>query len=126
MINNIINSRGGLHNRMTRKINLQPFNLYETKQYLKGKKVRLSKKQIVEISLALGGVAAYLDMVKPGQSSAQIISEVFFDPNSPMFGEFDRLFRSLFSKSELHTRIIKILLKKQPACPARYYSIQPG
>lgn len=113
MINNIINSRGGLHNRITRKINLQPFNLYESGLYLEGKKIKLSQKQIIEIYMSIGGVAAYLDLVKPGKSSAQIISEICFDPDSPLFGEFDRLFRSLFNKSELHTKIIKTLLKNQ-------------
>jgi hypothetical protein len=42
MISNIIDSRGGLYNRITRRISLQPFNLRETEQYLKGKKVNLS------------------------------------------------------------------------------------
>ncbi len=109
MISNIIDSRGGLHNRITRRLSLQPFNLCETEIYLKGKNVRLSRKQIVEVYMAIGGVAAYLDMVKPGKSSSQIISEIFFDPQSPLYGEFDRLFKSLFSKSELHIKIIKAL-----------------
>ena len=111
MINNIIDSRGGLHNRITRRLSLQPFNLCETEIYLKGNNVSLSRKQIVEVYMAIGGVAAYLDMVKPGKSSSQIISEIFFDPQSPLYGEFDRLFKSLFSNSELHTKIIKTLYK---------------
>ena len=35
IINNIINNKGGLHNRVTRTIHLQPFSLYETESYLK-------------------------------------------------------------------------------------------
>lgn len=117
MINNIINSRGGLYNRITHKLNLQPFNLKETEIYLKGKNVDLRRKQIVEIYMSIGGVAAYLDMVKPGKSSSQVISEICFDSQSPLYGEFERLFKSLFSKSELHTRLIKILLKKKSGMP---------
>ncbi len=113
MINNIVNSRGGLYNRITGKIKLLPFNLSETKEYLNGKGVRLNNKQIVEIYMAIGGVAAYLDLVKPGISSAQVISRICFDPGSPLSGEFDRLFKSLFSKSELHIKVIKILVKKK-------------
>jgi hypothetical protein len=113
MISNIIDSRGGLYNRITRRISLQPFNLWETELYLKGKKVNLSRKQIVEIYMAIGGIAAYLDMVKPGKSSSQIISEICFNPQSPLYGEFDRLFKSLFSKSEIHTKIIRVLLNKR-------------
>jgi hypothetical protein len=73
----------------------------------------LGKKQIVEIYMAIGGVAAYLDMAKPGKSSSQIISEICFNPQSPLYGEFDRLFKSLFSKSEIHTKIIRTLLTKR-------------
>jgi AAA+ ATPase superfamily predicted ATPase len=113
MITNIIDSRGGLYNRITRRLSLQPFNLCETEIYLKGKKVNLSRKQIVEVYMAIGGVAAYLDMVKPGKSSSQIISEICFNPQSPLHGEFDRLFKSLFSKSEIHTKIIRALLNKR-------------
>ena len=113
MISNVIDSRGGLHNRITHKLSLQPFNLCETEIYLKGKNVRSSRKQIIEIYMTIGGVAAYLDMIKPGRSSSQIISEICFDPQSPLYGEFDRLFKSLFRKSELHTKVIKTLLKKR-------------
>ncbi len=113
MISNVIDSRGGLHNRITHKISLQPFNLFETEIYLKGKDVILSRKQIIEIYMTIGGVAAYLDMVKPGRSSSQVISEICFDPQSPLYGEFDRIFKSLFSKSEIHTKVIKTLVKKR-------------
>ena len=113
MINNIIDSRGGLYNRIKRKIRLQPFNLHETETYLKGKNIVLNRKQILEIYMAIGGVAAYLDMVKPGKSSSQIISEICFDAQSPLSGEFDRLFKSLFAKSEVHTQVIKTLLKNK-------------
>jgi AAA+ ATPase superfamily predicted ATPase len=113
MISNIIDSRGGLYNRITRRISLQPFNLSETERYLKAKRVNLSRKQIIEIYMAIGGIAAYLDMVKPGKSSSQIISEICFNPQSPLYGEFDRLFKSLFRNSEIHTKIIRVLLNKR-------------
>ncbi|HQJ91081.1 MAG TPA: ATP-binding protein [Paludibacteraceae bacterium] len=35
MLNKLINNRGGLHNRLTHKILLQPFTLSETEAYLK-------------------------------------------------------------------------------------------
>ncbi len=112
MINNIIDSRGGLYNRITRKMKLQPFNLKKTELYLKGKNVNLSRKQIVEVYMALGGVAAYLDLVKSGKSSSQIITDILFDPQSPLHGEFERLFKSLFTNSELHIKVIRTLFKK--------------
>lgn len=126
MINNIINSRGGLHNRITHKLNLQPFNLRDTEIYLKGKNIELSRKQIVEIYMAIGGVAAYLDMIKPGKSSFQVISEVCFDIQSPLHGEFERLFKSLFTRSELHTRVIKMLQKNRAGMSSSELFIKTG
>jgi hypothetical protein len=114
MIKNVIDNRGGLYNRITKKMRLQPFNLFDTERYLKEKKnVNLSRKQIVEIYMAIGGVASYLDLVTKGRSSAQIISDIFFDQNSPVSGEFDRIFQSLFTNSDLHKKIITTLAGKK-------------
>jgi len=113
MIKNVIDSKGGLYNRVTGKIHLLPFNLLETKEYLAGNAIRLNSKQIVEIYMAIGGVAAYLRLVKPGKSSAQVISEVCFSSLSPISGEFERIFKSLFSKSDLHIKAIKALARKR-------------
>jgi hypothetical protein len=35
MIENIVNNKSGLHNRISRQIRLLPFNLHETENYLK-------------------------------------------------------------------------------------------
>ncbi|MFC1586215.1 hypothetical protein ACFL5V_11775 [Fibrobacterota bacterium] len=94
-------------------IRLLPFSLHETEQYLEGKGVQLSRAGIAELYLALGGVAAYLDMVRPGMSTAQIIGDRIFNPDSLLYGEFDRLFKSLFAKSDLHVRVIKTLMRKR-------------
>jgi hypothetical protein len=113
MIKNIIDSKGGLYNRLTGRIKLLPFNLSEAKEYLEAKRVNLSNKQLAEVYMAIGGVAHYLDNVVPGKSSAQIISEVCFDPSSPLSNEFDRVFKSLFSRSENHVKVIRVLASKR-------------
>ena len=46
IMNNIIKNRGGLHNRVTRQIFIEPFTLNETEQFLKSKKIALSRFQI--------------------------------------------------------------------------------
>ena len=48
-INKIINDRGGLHNRITRRIQLMPFTLKETKEFLEMNNVRLVNKDIVRL-----------------------------------------------------------------------------
>ena len=56
MIQKIIYDKGGLHNRITRRIDVTPFNLHETEKFLKSRNVNLSRYQIVEVYMALGGV----------------------------------------------------------------------
>jgi len=49
MIKKIINNKGGLHNRLTKRIHLQPFTLKETTDFLTYQKVKLSTYQIAQL-----------------------------------------------------------------------------
>ena len=114
IIKNIVNSKGSLHNRLTKQIQLSPFNLQETELYLKEHNIILDKKQIVDIYMAIGGVASYLNYLEPGKSSEQLISEICLSKNnSTLYGEFNRLFKSLFKDYKEHIKIIKILSSKR-------------
>lgn len=110
MIKKIISNKTGLHNRLTRpSINLKPFSLQETEEYLFFRGITLDRKQIVDIYMALGGVAYYLDLVPKGKSSAEIISYLFFEQGAPLVEEFYNLFRSLYENAEKHVQVVKAL-----------------
>ena len=111
MLDNIVNAKGGLHNRLTRKINLQPFSLSETKEYLLYRGIKLNNEQILDIYMAIGGVPYYLKELKPGLSAKQNISKVCFSNGSLLSTEYDNLLSSLFKHSEFHAEILKILAK---------------
>lgn len=113
MIQNIVSTRGGLHNRLTRKIGLLPFTLSETEAFLNSRGVKLSQFQIVEIYMAMGGVPHYLKQVEPGFSSSQIIDKVCFSHGGLLRDEFDILYSSLFDDSSQHIKIIKTLATKR-------------
>lgn len=112
MIQNIVRSRGGLHNRLTRQIRLLPFSLSETEEYLKKRKIKLTRFQIVELYMAFGGVPYYLKQAEPGMSVAQIIDSTCFTKNGILSYEFEKLFTSLFEESHFHTKIVELLAKK--------------
>lgn len=59
--------------------------------------------------MAVGGIPKYLSYIKQGQSSAQIIQNLCFNPRGPLTTEFDVLYESLFDNHQLHIRIIKAL-----------------
>lgn len=111
IIKNIINGKGGLHGRLTKKIRLLPFTLSETEQYLRSRHIELDRKQIVDIYMAIGGVAKYLASVKKGKSAAQNINEICFSLHGDLYGEFDNLYKSLFDSYENHVAIVKVLSK---------------
>jgi len=110
MIRKIINNKSGLYNRLTKPpINLKPFTLGETESYLKSRNIEIERKQVVDIYMALGGVAHYLSLIPRGKSSAEIVSMLFFSEQAPLASEFNRLFDSLFNKPQKHIEVIKAL-----------------
>jgi hypothetical protein len=113
MIAKVLRHKGGLHNRITRSIHLQPFNLSEIADYLTANGVALDHKQTVELAMAIGGVPFYLNHVRKGWSAAQNIQSLFFAPNAPLRGEFDQVFAALFEKHERHLQVVRALAKRQ-------------
>lgn len=111
IIENIINNKGGLHNRVTRTIHLKPFSLYETESFLKEHQIRLEKRQILDLYTVLGGVPLYWSYVRKGLSSHQCIDELCFQSNGPLVKEFDRLFQSLFEDPKPYMDLIRVLAK---------------
>lgn len=112
MINNIIGSRGGLHNRVTHSIYLSPFSLGETEEYLKYKGFSWERYDIVETYMTFGGIPYYLDMLKPSLSVSQNIDELIFSSHAELRDEFDFLFSSLFNESVVYKRIVQLLAKR--------------
>jgi AAA+ ATPase superfamily predicted ATPase len=109
MIKHVISDKGGMHGRVTKKIHLQPFSLAETEEFLQSRNIRLAKKEIIELYMAIGGVAKYLTYIESGKSTAQMINEMCFNRNGDLFNEFELLYRSLFKGYESHLKIIRAL-----------------
>jgi hypothetical protein len=109
VISKVIDSRGGLHNRVTETIKLLPFTLAESNAFLESRGIRLERRQVTELYFALGGVAAYLNLVKEGMSAAQIINELCLTSGRYLTEEFGRLFSSLFDNYQRHVKIVRAL-----------------
>ena len=111
--NKIFRNRGGLHNRVTRQIFLQPFTLNETEQFLKSKKLVLSRYQIAECYMIMGGIPYYLEQLEKQYSLEQNIDNMFFHKTGVLRDEFSRLFSSLFKSPQKHLHIIEVLAQKR-------------
>lgn len=112
MIKKIANNRGGLHNRVTAKINVFPFTLKQTELYLKKRGCAFEKAAIAQLYMVFGGIPYYLSLIKKGESVAQAIDRICFEPGAPLIGEFENLYAALFKNHQLHITIIETLAKQ--------------
>jgi len=108
----IINNKGGLHNRLTRSIFIEPFSLNECEQYYKSQNIPMTRHQMAEAYMIFGGIPYYLSLMQPQYSLYQNIDEIYFSQNSELKNEFDNLYRSLFKNTEHYINIIETLAKK--------------
>ncbi len=112
MITNIINNKGGLHNRITQKIHLHPFTLNETEKYLLAKRINMPKQSLITLYMATGGIPYYLKEVQVGSTAVDAINSMFFGKKASLKNEFDNLYRALFTNYEKHIIVIKALASK--------------
>jgi uncharacterized protein len=112
MIQNIVRSKGGLHNRITRRIRLMPFNLYETELFLKNQYIQPDRYQLLQLYMVTGGIPHYLKEMKRGESVTQTIDRLCFTNDGLLSNEFKNLYSALFGQSEKHEVIVKALANK--------------
>jgi nicotinamide riboside kinase len=109
---NIINDKGGLHNRLTRQILLNPFTLKECEQFFASHRIPMTRYQMAEAYMVFGGIPYYLSLMEPRYSLYQNIDEMYFAPGAELHYEFENLYRSLYKNADHYIRVIEVLAKK--------------
>lgn len=109
MISNLIDSHGGLHNRITREMYLSPFSLGETEEYLKASGFTWSRLSILQIYTIIGGVPYYLSLLNNNQGVEANVDRLFFAEHGELKREYGRLYSSLFKNAEVYMRVIELL-----------------
>ena len=112
MLDNLINNKGGLYDRLTWQIKLSPFTLGECKAFFEAKNIPMSAYDLVEAYMILGGIPYYMNYFQKGKSLAQNIDNLFFAQNAKLNMEFDRLFGSLFSNPDEIKAVVRQLAKR--------------
>ncbi len=113
IIHKVINNRGGLHNRITRRMHLEPFTLLETKLFLQSVGVKLDHQQILMLYMVTGGIPHYLADLEAGLSAAQLVEKLAFTKNGILLDEFKNLFASLFHHAEDYIQIIRAIASRR-------------
>lgn len=113
MLSKIIHNKGGLYNRLSCRIHLQPFSLKECEAYVQSRNIVMNRHQILECYMIMGGIPYYWSFLEKGQSLPQNIDRIFFAKDAPLGQEFAYLYAALFRKPEPYIKIVSALGKKK-------------
>ncbi len=113
MIQKVVNDKGGLHNRITKRIFLQPFTLSETEEYLQSRNITLNRYHLIQLYMAMGGIPHYLKEIEKGKSATQIIEATCFSNTGLLKDEFSNLYAALFEHSGNHIAVVRALAKRK-------------
>lgn len=108
---NILDDKGGFHNRATKRMHVSPFCLGECEDFFKSNDIKISRDKIIESYMIFGGIPYYLNLYDKRMSLAQNVDELIFDSRGDLYNEYDHLFRSLFKKSDNHVKVIETIAK---------------
>lgn len=111
IINNILNDKGGFHNRVTKRVHMNPFSLGESELFFKNNGISLPKDKIIESYMIFGGIPYYLNLYDKRLSLAQNVDSLIFDPRGDLYNEYEQLFKSLFKKPGNHIKIMETIAK---------------
>jgi len=108
-------AEGPLHNRITKKLPMFPFDLQETKEYLtKERNFDIGEKLATDLYMIFGGVAKYLSYLDPNKSINDNIDSLFFTVDGLMYNEYDKVFNSLFvDKRSPHRKVVDLICQKR-------------
>lgn len=113
MVKNLFRNRGGLHNRVTARICLQPFTLGECEVFANERGLGMSRTDIAECYMAFGGIPYYWRYLARGMSLAQNIDRLCFAIDAPLKHEFDELYSSLFRDASAYKKVVAALATKK-------------
>ncbi len=107
--NKVLRNHGGLHNRVTYRLPLQPFTLHECELFMQSRHINLSRYDLLELYMVMGGVPFYWSMVNRGESVAQCVDRLVFAPDGKLAGEFNELYDSLFKTPDDYIDVVVTL-----------------
>ena len=109
IVKKVFRNKGGLYNRATGRIFLEPFTMAECRELARSRGISMSDDTLAEAYMVFGGVPYYWTLLAKGKSLAQNIDRLCFAPNGKLRHEFDELYASLFENGGAHLRLVREL-----------------
>ena len=126
IIKKLIDNYGGLHNRVTETIFLEPFLLCDCEAFYRSRGIAMTRLQIAEAYMILGGIPFYMDAMDKMFGLNQNIDLLLFEKNAKLGNEFDRLYHSLFRYAGNHMRLAETLSKNSSGITRQELSAASG
>ena len=108
----LLANKGGLFNRHSCRLYLEPFKLYEVEAFLQSREIVWSRYEIAECYMIMGGIPYYLNLLSNKYSYSQNIDRLFFHKKGALWDEFDHLYDTLFANSADHVKVVRALSTK--------------
>jgi len=112
VVKNILKNRGGLYNRVTRRMRLLPFTLKETEEYLHDREINFGRYRTCEAYMIFGGVPYYYSLLGRGLSLPQNVDALCFAEDGSLRSEFEEIYTTLFMNSAKYIKVIIALSSK--------------
>lgn len=109
MVDNIVDNKGGLHNRITHALYLQPFSLAQCELFCKACHITWDRLSMLQAYMVFGGIPYYLSLIEPSESLTMAIDRLLFAKKGELHNEYKRLFASLFKHPEPYLAIVNTL-----------------
>ena len=126
MLKNLVENYGGLHNRVTETIIIEPFSIGECELFYRSRGIAFNRPQMAEAYMILGGIPFYMDAMDKMFGLNQNIDLLLFAENAKLANEFTRLYHSLFRRAENHIHIVETLAKSGAGMTRQEISASSG
>jgi uncharacterized protein len=112
IINKLFGNTGGLYNRVTIRMKINPFTLEECARFFEAKGFMYSHSQCIEAYMVFGGIPFYLDQFKKEKSPLYNIDDLCFGTDTFLKEEYYMLFKSLFKNFQIYINVIEAICLK--------------
>lgn len=109
IVNKLFRNHGGLYGRIDFQIHLFPFTLYECEQYAQALHLPMSRYDLLEAYMVLGGVPYYWSLLDRRKSLAQNIDCLCFAADGKLRYEYTKLYESLFRNPDTYLNVARTL-----------------
>ena len=126
ILDHVINNHGGLYGRVTYEMKLYPFTLKECELFLDSRNICMSRYDMTQTYMMVGGIPYYLKYFEKELSLPQNIDNIFFSDDALLKDEYNRLFSSLFVNPEIMKTIVGAIGSKTRGLTRKELTTQTG